>query len=120
MAIELLDVTRIKGNTPIEDRLVRNTVDEVFNGAVAETFIAPLRRYDGLAVWIKSEKKLYRFVGGTAQANFVPDAAGTEMIETIIETLFESETLVETFIEKLLESDAVGFLHNDSCQEVLE
>ena len=67
--------------------------------------IAGTRRYEGLAVWITEEQKLYRFIGGTADTNFVPDLAATEAITAIIESLFESETLTELLIEKLFESE---------------
>jgi len=56
---------------PMDDRTEYETVDEIFEPS--EIWIHPERRYDGLSVWIKSEQRKYRFVGGTDRAHFVPD-----------------------------------------------
>jgi hypothetical protein len=112
MAIPVVEGFRIGGNTPIDDRLVYSTVAQVFLPP-DEGGIGPLRRYDGLAVWITSENKLYRFIGGTTEAHFVVDTATTAVIETIIQaiqehylaTFFNSET-IENLTTLLMESDA--------------
>ena len=44
--------------------------------AAALSGLAPSQRVEGLPVWIASERRLYRFVGGTHNSNFVPDVSG--------------------------------------------
>jgi len=42
----------------------------------ALTGMKPSQRFDGKPAWITSEQCLYRFIGGTADSNFVPDDPG--------------------------------------------
>jgi len=89
------DGHRITNDSPVDDRMVYETVEEVL------TTLPFGRRYDGLAIWIRQKKLLYRFIGGTSNDHFVPDMVTTEVIEAIIaelqdkffETLFNTETL---------------------------
>lgn len=57
----------VGGREPVDDRIIFDTPADALAG------IAAPRRYDGLAVWIKSEGKTYRFMGGTANDNFTPE-----------------------------------------------
>jgi hypothetical protein len=60
----------ITNDDPVDDRMVFDTVAEVL-----ET-LAFGRRFDGLSIWIRKEKRKYRFIGGTANSHFVPDLVG--------------------------------------------
>lgn len=74
MAISLGGGIRVTINEPIDDRLVYETVESVFLPAT-QGGVAVSRRYDGLQIYIKSEQRFYRFVGGIAREDFVPDPA---------------------------------------------
>ena len=68
----------VSGNESIDDRLVRETVAEIF-GTDPVKRIARGRRYIGLAVRITSENnKVYSFVNGIEEENFLPDSTGDE------------------------------------------
>ena len=56
---------------PIDDRTEYDTIDDIFTPS--EKWIHPSRRYDGLLIYIKSERKCYRFVGGIERKHFIPD-----------------------------------------------
>ena len=60
----------VTNDDPIDDRMVFDTVDELL------TSLAFGRRFDGLSIWIRQEKRKYRFVGGTTNSHFIPDPIG--------------------------------------------
>jgi len=60
----------ITNDDPVDDRMTADTVDAVLHGLPFG------RRFDGLAIWIKQEKRTYRFVGGVTNSHFVPDSEG--------------------------------------------
>ena len=119
MGIKLTDGLTINSQAQGDDRFSYPTVEAALvDGWTATIAGAPVnigrisaqRRYEGLAVWITSEKKLYRFIGGTNPEHFVPDMAATEVIETILTEIKEnfletliSEEFLKTLIEKLFE-----------------
>jgi hypothetical protein len=103
MAFTTFEGWRVGNNEPVDDRMVFNTVAAALTPNAPTLWLHPDRRHEGLPIWIKTERKLYRFIGGTEDEHLVEDAASTEMIRTIIETLFETETLLETFFEKIVE-----------------
>jgi len=74
MAISLGGGLKIGNGEPVDDRLLYETVDAVFLPA-AQGGVSNARRYDGLQIYIKSEQRYYRFVGGIARDNFIPDPA---------------------------------------------
>jgi hypothetical protein len=79
MAVKILEGFRVGGSTPIDERIVRDTVASIFDSTNDETFIAISRRYIGLAIWIKEEHRTYRFVGGITASHFIPDPVGGEL-----------------------------------------
>jgi hypothetical protein len=98
MALTVPSGLRVANTDPVDDRIVFDTVAN----ALAE--VGEPRRRDGLAIWITSEKLLYRFVGGTADTDFVQELSISEVIEKIIETVVEKATEDDSeLLEKLKE-----------------
>lgn len=74
MALSFGSGLKVGNSEPIDDRLIYETVEDVFLPA-AQGGISNARRYDGLQIYIKSEQRFYRFVGGITRDDFVPDPA---------------------------------------------
>jgi hypothetical protein len=63
-----------------DNRTIYETVDQALNtgglvNGVEQSKLTAGKRFDGLAVYIQSEQRVYRFVGGTANEHFIPDPA---------------------------------------------
>lgn len=64
MAQTLTDVFNIRVQFPIDLRTVKSDIN-------ARNAIEPLQRYEGLPVWVVSEQKLYRLIGGITNDDWV-------------------------------------------------
>ena len=64
MAQTLTDVFDIRIQFPIDLRMVKADIN-------ARNAIETLQRYEGLAVWVVSEQKLYRLIGGITNDDWV-------------------------------------------------
>lgn len=64
MAEQLVDVFDVRVQFPIDLRTVKADLN-------ARNAIEPLQRYEGLPVWVVSEQKLYRLIGGITNDDWV-------------------------------------------------
>jgi len=83
MGVPLSSGFTINSRDEADDRLIYATVNgclvtgEMVNG-IAKPFLAYGRRHVGMAVYIQSENRTYRFIGSIANEDFVPVADGGE------------------------------------------
>jgi len=91
MAISWLEGHHIGAPEPVDIREVRQTVDEVFlreiDGVLNTKRIPKCERFDGLHIWIRSERKVYRFEGGVDREHFVPVPCSLEVFATHAEMI---------------------------------
>lgn len=64
MAEQLVDVFDVRVQFPIDLRTVKADMN-------ARNAIEPLQRYEGLTVWVVSDQRKYRLIGGILDSNWV-------------------------------------------------
>jgi hypothetical protein len=97
MALTVPSGLKVANNDPVDDRMAFDTVVE------AEAEIGTPRRYDGLEVWIRSEKKKYQFYGADETWEFKP-VAGSVDLDTVKQAVISStefESAVEDAVSSL-------------------
>ena len=76
MAQTLTDVFDIRIQFPIDLRMVKGDIN-------ARNAIETLQRYEGLAVWVVSEQKLYRLVGGITNDDWVDQTPANSGLQAV-------------------------------------
>jgi len=76
MAQTLTDVFDIRVQFPIDLRIVKADIN-------ARNAIETLQRYEGLAVWVVSEQKLYRLVGGITNDDWVDQTPANNGLQAV-------------------------------------
>lgn len=76
MAQTLTDVFNIRVQFPIDLRTVKADLN-------ARNAIETLQRYEGLAVWVVSEEKLYRLVGGITNDDWVDQSPANNGLQAV-------------------------------------
>jgi len=76
MAQTLTDVFDIRIQFPIDLRTVKADIN-------ARNAIETLQRYEGLAVWVVSEQKLYRLVGGITNDDWVDQTSANNGLQAV-------------------------------------
>jgi hypothetical protein len=89
MAIAMGSGFRVGDNSPIDDRIVYDTVASVFLPA-SQGGMVSARRHVGLKIYIVSEEKYYYFKTGTTQADFVEftveaEDSSLQFVDTVAE-----------------------------------
>jgi len=100
MPITLTQGLTINAKDAVDDRTVYPSRDAALTtggmvNGVMKPRIAPTRRYDGMPVWLQDEECLYRFIGGTADSNFIPDPGSGGLGE-------DAATQVQQLIDEIL------------------